>query len=189
MPTRTYSSSQIRYDSTYTYTNCVPQRPAFNTGMWSQFERRIRNYATNTCTQPLPAQPGQQGQPAGTLYLLTGTSFARIQQQQNGNPQAITGVAVNQIGQIAVPNSLWTAGCCVRQDGQSTRSFAVMGNNVLNTDAAALTRQITVAQLQNILAADVTNLNIGGPNVDLFPGDPNCLNNNLGNLPPAGGGR
>ena len=62
-----------------------------------------------------------------------------------------------------------------------------MGNNVPNNDPARLTLQITVAELQTILAADVTNHNIGGPNVDLFPGDLNCANNNMGNLPLPGG--
>ena len=62
-----------------------------------------------------------------------------------------------------------------------------MGNNVPNNHQASLTLQITVAELQNILAADVTNHNIGGPNVDLFPGALNCANNNMGNLPLPGG--
>lgn len=120
---------------------------------------------------------------AGTLYLLTGTSFVRIQQQQN--QVAPVPANIGQIGnqeQIAVPNSLWTVGCCVRQNGSLTRSFAVMGNNVQNNQQdLKLTFQITVAQLQNIVARDDVTLN----NIDLFPGNRDCLNNDLGEaLPP-----
>lgn len=182
VPARTYSSSQERRDSTYTYTNAVPQKPLFNQGMWSTFENRIREYARQTCTQPTP---GPNGEPAGTLYLLTGTSFVRIQQQNNHGVVGVVGVMgnINQIGnnnagEIFVPNSLWTAGCCVRQNGASTRSFAVMGNNVQNNNQnLQLTLQITVQQLQGILAVDVNSI---GPNISLFPGDQNCLNNDLG---------
>jgi len=107
--------------------------------------------------------------PAGTLYLLTGTSFVRIQRQQNnqvvGNADAPSQIGNDNAGSISVPNSLWTAGCCVRQNGQSTESFAVMGNNVQNNQQnRQLTLQITVAQLQDILGGNPPN------NVNLFPG-------------------
>jgi len=160
------------------YTNAVPQCPSFNRGQWSQFERRIRVYATQQCTQG--AQPGN-------LYLLTGTAFGHIQNNPPGfNPQ----VQVNQLGPagnnpaIDIPNSMWTAGCCVRPNG-NVQSFAVIGNNLQNT-VQMLTQQISVAQLETFLAADVVNLNIGGPNVNLFPaGNGACsnINNNLPNLP------
>lgn len=45
VPSRTYSSSQERHDSTYTYTNAVPQEKSWNRGVWSKFESRIRRYA------------------------------------------------------------------------------------------------------------------------------------------------
>lgn len=184
VPKKTYSSSQKLHDSTYAYTNSVPQRPNFNVGQWCQFERRIRRYAEEICTQ---------GQPAGTLYLLTGTSLARIQQHGNNNPQL--DVDVNRLRNpnnfllsIVIPNSLWTAGCCVRPNGQNTQGFAVIGNNV-NDVNQMFTQQVTVARLQNILAADVDRHNIGGPNVHLFPGNAACsaANNNV-NLPLAQGG-
>lgn len=200
VPGATYSKTQQRFDSTYTYTNAVPQHNTFNGGKWSQFEKRIRKYAEKTCIKQLRVMMRGKLQllRPGTLYLLTGTSFARIQELQNGDPQGYFPVGANQIGtidtgKIFVPNSLWTAGCCVRQNGQFTRSFAVMGNNVETFHRNFLTRQITVAQLQTILTADVNhfqlNNNIGGHNVDLFPADQNCLNNDLGVLPNAGVGR
>lgn len=182
-PVRTLSESQERYDSTYTYTNCVPLHPAFNSGMWRQFEERIRVYAEHTCTQP-------RGQ-GGTLYLLTGTSLVRIQQQQN-NREAMDQVPVNQLPNpsipdlaITIPNSLWTAGCCVRPNDQNTQSFAVIGNNA-QIQNERLTVQVTVTQLQNILAYDVSHQNIGRQNINLFPGNDACSNsNNNINLPPA----
>ena len=175
VPSKTYSSSQERRDSTFTYTNAVPQDSSWNSGFWSTFEDRIRQYARKTCTK-LP----------GTLYLLTGTSFAKIQ-NVDGNLHVFPDLPVKPLQQIAIPNSLWTAGCCVRHEGISD-SFAVMGNNVWNFNRESLTLQITVATLQIFLTADVTNHHIGGPKVDLFPGDPNCANNNMGNLPTPGRG-
>ncbi|KAJ7370291.1 DNA/RNA non-specific endonuclease [Desmophyllum pertusum] len=79
VPSHTYSSTQQRHRSTYTFTNAVPQRPTFNRGQWSQFEGRIRDYAEHTCIPP-PV--------SGVLYLLTGSSFAHIVQQGNNPPQA-----------------------------------------------------------------------------------------------------
>ena len=158
------------------YTNAVPQRPAFNGGQWSQFERRIREYAS-ICTQ---------GTQPGSLYLVTGSAFGHIQNNPPGyNPQ----VPVDQLGPsgnnpaINVPNLMWTAGCCVFQNG-NVKGFAVVGNNLQDT-TQMLTRQITVRALtQSILTIDVVNLNIGGP-VDLFPGNGACSSpaNNLPNLP------
>jgi len=122
------------------------------------------------------------------LYLLTGTSFARIQKHLDGTIQGIPGVPIKYLQQITIPNSLWTAGCCVREDGNSV-SFAVMGNNVPKDDQESLTLQITVKELQNILAADVFNRGIGQKNVVLFPGDPDCALYNMGDLPLPGVGR
>ncbi len=84
---------------------------------------------------------------------------------------------------IFVPNSMWTAGCCVRSN-INPESFAVIGNN-LQIRSQILTQQIPVARLQYILEDDVNNQNIGGPNVNLFPGNGGCSNerNNLATLP------
>lgn len=176
-PSAIYSSTQDSFRSTFVYTNAVPQRPAFNGGQWNQYESRIRGYAS-ICTQ---------GTQPGSLYLVTGTAFGHIQNNPPGyNPQ----VPVDQLGPagnnpaIDVPNLMWTAGCCVFQNG-TVKGFAVVGNNLQDT-TQMLTQQITVARLtQSILTIDVVNLNIGGPNVDLFPGNGACSNtaNNLPNLP------
>jgi len=180
VPGATYSNTQDSLLSTFVYTNAVPQRPTFNRGQWSRFERRIRVYAQQ-CTQ---------GPQPGTLYLITGTAFGHIQNNPLPyNPQ----VPINQLGPagnnpaIDIPNSMWTAGCCVHPNG--IESFAVIGNNLPNRNQI-LTQQIPVARLQDILEDDVNNRNIGGPNVDLFPGNGACSNviNNLPNLPQGIGG-
>jgi len=174
VPGAIYRNTPDSLRSTFVYTNAVPQRPAFNRGQWSQFERRIRMYAQQCTRGPQP----------GTLYLITGTAFGHIQI----NPQGMNPVQVNQLGPagnnpaVDIPNSMWTAGCCVHPI--SIESFAVIGNNLQNRNQI-FTQQIPVARLQDILGDDVNNLNIGGPNVDLFPGNGACsnLNNNLINLP------
>ena len=155
------------------YSNAVPQCPAFNQGSWAQFEKRIRKYAVQ-CTQ----EPG-------TLYLITGTAFGHIQETAFGpryNPQVpIRNLrAVGNFPAINVPNSMWTAGCCVQQNG-GVKSFAVIGNNLQNVPGqpdVTLTRQIQVAQLQSYLATDIDvnaqGAQINGLNVNLFPGKVAC---------------
>lgn len=166
IPAQTFSSTQQRSGSTYTYTNTVPLRQDFQELKWSHYENEIRKYAEDTCTKQ------HQAQPAGTLYLLTGTSFAGISEDRSPRLNVIDYISPHN-SNVQIPNSLWTAGCCVRRNGD-VKSFAVIENNI---DEHPLTMQVNVAELQNILAADViNNHNIGGPNVHLFPGNPRCSN-------------
>ena len=138
---------------------------------------RIRRYARNTCTS--------QAHRNGVLYLLTGPSFVQL---HHANPVGFgLGPAIQRLGGnnpgIVIPHSMWTAGCCVGDNG--IESFAVIGGNLPHI--ASNTQQITVQQLQEILSADVTHRNFGGSNVNLFPGNVNCANNNnnLAHLPQA----
>ena len=126
---------------------------------WSQYERKIRIYAQNTCVQ--------------------------------NNQFQVTLVQPNQLGpvqnypSITIPISMWTAGCCVAPNGQAG-SFAVIGNNDANQ--LPFISQISLAQLQNILTTDVTQSGLSGPEVNLFPGLANCVNNNAAQLPQAAAG-
>ena len=62
-----------------------------------------------------------------------------------------------------IPNSMWTAGCCVWNNGLNYESIAVMGNNVPDKDNTN-TQPLKLNVLETILAG-------GNPNVvDLFPG-------------------
>ena len=150
----TYLSFEERLLSTYRHTNAVPQVKAFNGGQWSQSERRIHNYTQNKCVQNNKV-----------LFLLTGTSFVQVQNNQSQVtlvPPTLLG-PVQNYSSIAMPTSLWTAGCCVALNDQA-ESFAVIGNNDANQQ---FTSQISLAQLQNILTADVTQSGLGGPDVNL----------------------
>ena len=164
---KTYSSTPNSVRSTYTYTNAVPQRPAFNSGQWAQFEKRIRRYA-KTCTYVLQ----------GKLYLLTGTSFAQFG-PGDLNPAGINPPAIDKLEGylndfISIPNSMWTAGCCVAQDDKNTRNFAVIGNNVQGT-AKMYIQQIIVKVLEDFLLNDVKRRKIGGPYfLSLFPENVLC---------------
>ena len=166
--------------STYQYTNAVPQYGAFNSGQWRVYEGRIRQYALQ-CT----AAPRN-----GIMYLITGVSFVRVTQpaqpaQPAQAPQAPQAVQVpinpfpnqpnppvNPAAAIDQPNSIWTMGICVQQNGQN-HSFAVIGNNV-PVRAAMHTQQISTAQLLAIIQDDIRINNLKRSTVkeelNLFPG-------------------
>ena len=184
-PAHTFSQDQERYASTFTYTNAVPQWQSFNRGAWKTFEDGIREYAEG-CTQ---------AHDHGTLYLLTGTSFSRYDPD---NWPVANQVQIDLLDQqIVIPASMWTAGCCVRPNNQDTTSFAVIGNNLQNEGENAewspgksksdedlsKTQEVTVDDLQTFLRNDAirNGFTNGGqaqaPNVDLFPGNQNCLIN------------
>lgn len=159
VPAQTYSFSDAHIRSTFTYTNAVPQYAAFNSGQWSEHERMIRNYAEHTCSKL-----------GADLYLLTGISERRIRL----HGYSITAkvrllVRMPELPpNIVIPNSMWTAGCCVSTSifGQVVRgSFAVIGNNVPNTEEIYM-NQVTVKDLTTLLKV-----------TDLFPGKPDCSDN------------
>ena len=168
VPRKTYSDTLERLLSTYTYTNVVPQHHSFNVGMWSTFEGKIREYASD---------PGHCVSDGGTLYLLTGTAFVHHAHPGNPTHPALLRLGGQNTG-IHIPNSLWTAGCCVRPNNDAA-SFAIIGNNIETPNIM----QITVNELQQILREDVgpNGLNIvpldhhgHQQDVSLFPGNPNC---------------
>ena len=135
--------------STFKYTNAVPQYAAFNMGPWKVYEDRVRMFAKDVCRLA-----------SGDLYLLTGTSQAVRKQD---------GTAKNEqyqvFGQaIAIPNSMWTAGCCI-VNGEVLGGFAAIGNNVQQNPEM---HQVTVAGLEQFLTTGV------GRQVSLFPGKERC---------------
>ena len=179
-PAHTLSSDKWAFRSTFRYTNAVPQRPSFNAGEWSKFERRIRKYA-KVCTNDDKA----------VLYLLSGTAFVSVDDLvEIGENEKVKGVRKENyletrpgenIGdKIYVPTSLWTAGCCIDSSfpNYAKESFAVIGNNV-NERNEMHTQQISVKILQKILEQD----HFRGEEVSLYPENPGCLKNNLAKLP------
>ena len=181
-PAHTLSSDKWAFRSTFRYTNAVPQRPSFNAGEWSKFERRIRKYA-EVCTKDHK----------GVLFLLSGTAFVYVDAvvEIDKSLNKVKGVNTDRpvvelpgeglYDKIRVPTSLWTAGCCVDPSFHyAIKSFAVIGNNVNERDKMH-TQQISVEILQKILEEDITT----ALKVDLYPENPGCSlpEKNLAKLP------
>ncbi|XP_031560026.1 uncharacterized protein LOC116296184 [Actinia tenebrosa] len=157
VPAQTYSYDCIAMVSTFRYTNAVPQYAAFNSGPWSRYEDKVRKFG-GVCRQY-----------GGDLYLLTGTSEAVYTPGQPALQQPLKYFPNNNPNNgrnIAIPNSMWTAGCCIQQNGGIAGGFAAIGNNVqLNPTL----NQVTVETLQNILAVGT-----GRGAIELFPGSDRC---------------
>lgn len=155
VPAQTYSFSNDHIRSTFTYTNAVPQYATFNTGQWASHESMIRDYAKDICST----------KKLGDLYLLTGISNRRIRFTPENNIKAVVR-SLSQMPEppyIVIPNSMWTAGCCVSSIGQHVRgSFAVIGNNDPRKEKIRMS-QVTVKTLTILLRV-----------TDLFPGKPGC---------------
>lgn len=160
MPASTYSFDCLSMVSTFRYTNAVPQYAKFNMGQWKDYEDLVRKFAKDTCSLINN----------GDLYLLTGTSEA-VLKQDGAVKQELKLFPKNQLNEkakIAIPNSMWTAGCCILPQGGAFGGFAAIGNNVqVNPEM----HQVTVKELETILA-----IGIGGPGatIKLFPGNNGC---------------
>ena len=139
--------------STYQYTNAAPQCKSFNMGRWRAWEGKIRTFALN-CTSDFTN---------GVMYLITGVSFVGVTNPNPPQPpQAVPAPilpypnqpnpAVNPAAAIDQPNSFWTMGNCVPQNGQAM-SFAVIANNV-PVIAEIHAQQIPTAQLISIIETD-----------------------------------
>ena len=153
VPAETYSFSLHHVRSTFVYTNAVPQYQTFNSGQWSKYEDMIRDYGKNKCAKK-----------KGTLYLLTGISDRRILgKNEKGIPYGKlvgTPKRMPEDPKIVIPNSMWTAGCCVK--GQKVLgSFAVIGNNDPIKHKIYMS-EVTVDSLGQVIG------------VNLFPGNDDC---------------
>ena len=105
----------------------------------------------------------------GTLYLITGTSQARL---LNNNLQVqreslVRFPSATSQQYINIPNSMWTAGCCV-VNGNVQGAFAVMGNNVPQSGNIHMS-SMSVEQLENII-----RVGEGYQSLTLFPEAPGC---------------
>ena len=158
--------------ATFTLSNAVPQFEASNSGPWSDFENKIKDYAHKTCGSKTRQ---------GTLYLLTGRSENGLK----GVPKPPVTDAF-KLGPTKVmlktPRAVWTAGCCVwKEPGkifgklwqtEKAESFAVMSNNHYDENRLHQT-EMSVNDLEKHLKAPASTTN-----VDLFPGNTNCARNN-----------
>lgn len=169
--TLTYSEGSAR--ATFQYTNAIPQYGSFNSGKWRVHEEIIRKYATNTCAPK-----------DGTLYLITGTSEAKLQSVLNkgtGNfdvqaqrqpmdwfPNHPNFITYPQ--KIAIPNSMWTVGCCRTETNpkQVLGAFAVIGNNVPVT-SEILMSSLSVRKIEQFIRDGANDQFI-----EFFPGNTGC---------------
>ena len=162
VPAETYSFSDAKIRSTFVYTNAVPQYQTFNSGEWSKYEEKIRDY-DEECAKN-----------GGDLYLLTGISDRRILgKNEKGIPYGKlvgTPKRMPEDPKIVIPNSMWTAACCISLK-KVLGSFAVIGNNDPIKDHIYMS-EVTVKRLEGIIGTDV----IGG--INLFPGNDNCNDEN-----------
>ena len=163
-PAEIFSFSLENLDSTFTYTNAVPQKRTFNSGQWANYERLIVEKALTACSAGL-----------GDLYLITGISEAKY--ENDGIPKAMvapqTTLGTKGTPIIRIPPSMWTAGCCVvPASGTVLSNFAVIGNNVEKIDKIKLV-ELGVADLQTFISEGFKGVT-DGSNVALFPGNALC---------------
>ena len=167
-----YSDESAR--ATFTYTNCVPQIAGFNRGQWKKYEQKIDKYARIVCSPN-----------GGTLYLITGTSSVKFNKELD--PQGKTKITplaklqqlfhdnVDIKKRIAIPNSMWTVGCCLNLNtNQVVGAFGVMGDNSLDKkplNEFMMSRQ-TVADVEWILNK------LEDQKIELFPNGKDCYDQN-----------
>ena len=150
VPAETYSFSEENIKSTFVYTNAVPQYQTFNSGQWSEYEQKIRNYGKNKCAEK-----------DGDLYLLTGISDRRIDNNANGIPGGNL-EKMTEEPKIVIPNSMWTAGCCVKGK-KVLGAFAVIGNNDPIKNMIYMS-QVYVKRLERIIGVNLFPANVGCKN-------------------------
>ena len=162
LPVGIYSFSVNHAESTFTYTNAVPQVSGFNSGVWLKYESLIRNYASGTC-----------GKNGNDLYVITGvTMFARYGddkiQELNKN---------DYLKGIRVPRAMWTVGCCV-SGTTVVGNFAVVGNNRKDKKKVKMT-ELSVQDLQAFILKDLQASPSGSSasSIQLFPGNTPCADN------------
>ena len=175
-----YSDKSAR--ATFYYTNCVPQIAGFNRGQWKKYETKIVQYAQHYCAPN-----------GGTLYLITGTSqvkFKEILSLEN----EIIGVNksvplmegfhdnVDEFHKIAIPNSMWTVGCCLNlKTNEVVGAFGVMGGNYLNQQLLnefMMPRQ-TVAFVEKALQSEDNSITLFPKGEDCYDEKKNVQLNNI----------
>lgn len=158
VPAETYAFTADQIQSTFTYTNAAPMYRSFNTGKWSMYEQWIRGYAKNKCSKD-----------NGDLYLLTGTSDIQItdETETTFDWETVPSGKMPEEPKIVIPNSMWTAGCCVHVYNKNVLgAFAVIGNNHPIKRHAF---KLKLKTLETKLLSDEYDHPI-----TLFPGKPGC---------------
>ena len=142
-----YDANEIA--GTFTYANAVPQYAGFNMGKWKTFEMKIADYARDKCAPS-----------GGDMYVLTGTSQFHISQFKQKTKPRVKYLKK----EIEIPNSMWTAFCCVIGPLKAY-ALAFIGNNVKNINQINM-QQISVGDLEKFLS-------LNNQQVTLFPANSN----------------
>ena len=157
--------------ASFAYTNAVPQVDKSNISPWKKYEGRIVKYAQKFCAPK-----------GGTLYLITGISEAGISKPlftviatRKPMPKSFPPHKQNITPKIAIPNSMWTVGCCVKA-GQVLGAFAGIGNNLPKPHNLMHTN-LGVAKVERFIRVGAND-----PNIQLFPGNADCYNTNQHDL-------
>ena len=109
------------------------------------------------------------------MFLLTGISEVRIQIHKGQPAASLQPGLLKRIEKqpnIVIPNSMWTAGCCVHSNGAVLGAFALIGNNDQNTNLIYMSQVKVKDCLQNFLRVGVNGTR--GRAVRLFPGNRGC---------------
>ena len=162
-----YSDESAR--ATFTYTNCVPQIKGFNRGVWKKYEQKIDKYARTVCSPN-----------GGTLYLITGTSSVQFDEELDHQgekkitalvkPQQLFHDNVDAKKKVAIPNSIWTVGCCLNLNtNQVVGAFGVIGDNSLGKKSLNkfIMPRAKVGDVEGILKLEY-------PKIELFPNGKDC---------------
>ena len=148
----------------------MPQIGYFNSVQWKNYELKIGIYAQDYCAPN-----------GGTLYLITGTSQVNFDEKLNLQGEIIRvdksvkpmeefhgNVDVHQ--KIAIPNSVWTVGCCFNLNtNQVVGAFGVMGDNSLDKKPL---NEFMMSQ-QNVAYVEST-LKLEDKTIKLFPRGKDC---------------
>ena len=160
LPAEIYSISEPNMASTFTYTNAAPQVKGFNSGVWATYEGKIRDYAKLCSTN------------GGDLYIITGISEVRIDVDKTSKKISAKLERMTPFRGITIPNSFWTAGCCVNPTSALViGAFAGIGNNLKDKSRVHMS-QMVVKELESLLAVGVKGSGLGA--IDLFPGNHKC---------------
>ena len=164
VPVNILSYSHKSARDTFIYTNCVPQIAGFNRGQWNKYERKIKIYARKTCSQN-----------GGTLYLITGTSKVKFdyiygQDKITWSKKPLQWFHNNAVfnDRIAIPNSMWTVGCCWKDNYGVVGAFGVMGDN-------SNKKRLNKFMMSRQTVEDVESaLKLEDPTIKLFPNGEDC---------------
>jgi hypothetical protein len=129
-----YGHTHGNPDATFTYTNAVPQEGPFNSGKWRSSEATVTNMAVS-CQTNAAARPVK-------VYVVVGVIPSTFLGKPRffGSPgfgefQGASKLSSsNKEFRISFPEIMWTAACCVANDGSVQEKLAFWRRNYPKKD-------------------------------------------------------